>query len=1135
MIITRTPAKTSRVKLSQEGKSVEGKLRAAGKKRQVPLSKIVTVPPRAHRSTNIEFDNITLLNSYIPSASTLEIVERLSSGLRGTKNSRMFSITGPYGSGKSAMATFLSGLLAPRGSVEYKSAYTILKKEPSRYGDALIQAREKAGIDQRGMIRCTVMARREPLSATLLRALDAGLEDYFGKYTNKDISCAGMVRKYNKDLKRGKLQDTTTLIQIIEDVAKTVPVIIIVDEFGKSIEYFATDGSQSGDLFLLQELAERSGRRNNFSLFIMTLQHMAFEEHAAGASFTQKKEWAKIQGRFEDITFANSPDQTRILVSNTIQPAGGTEHARDVRRWAEKESRIMEDLGISMGSDPNLVASCYPLSPLALEILPELCSRYGQHERTLLSFLSDSKRNTVTTFIDENVWDGESPPVVGLDVLYDYFISGTGMIYSSSANVSRLMEIETIIRDAHGLSDVERKTLKAIGLLNLVGRSGYLRASKRLIEYSIKQNPHRILENLEKRSMITYRRHADEYRIWHGTDVDMAAKLEVYRGRYRRTSLSALLEGSIRLEPVVAAKHSIETGTMRIFERRFAKPTDTQDQRYDGTILYVTGDYDVSSFDKPVVNVTTGDTTKLKNAAMDVSAIRDILDSDDAVVSDWVARREFEERLADAEAVLDQEFASAYADNATWSYNQNGKSIKIHDKPSMAASKVCDYAYTDTPIIRNEMINRNLLSAQGSTAKKRLLEAMLMHPDKPRLGIEGHGPERAIYEAVLYENQIHVQSKSKGWQLQDPKGNGMSRVWNSMLDAIKKESGRKILADVYKVARMPPYGVRDGPVQLLMVAMMLIHRDVIALYEHGTFVPKLRPEVTERMTKNPEHFELKYFNKTPSKAALLKHVSTSLKTDSDLLATVSYLVRTMSSLPPYVKHTKNLDKKTMAVRDAVLNAREPDTLLFESLPKALGFATVAGPDDARKFAKALTKSMNKLQGMFARVLKDTAELLFDATGIDERAKLSEVAKAMAPSVSDQEMKVFLGALSADMLDDDEWIKYVAMSLTDTPPDNWKDEHKLMLENSLRTVSYKLNRLAKMYFDAVSGNFEKPSYQVTVTGTDGSEYYNMVSLNRAQKDRLKAIITLVKKEIKKNNLTKKDLGALVAMLGLESEQ
>ena len=49
---------------------------------------------------------------------------------------------------------------------------------------------------------------------------------------------------------------------------------------------------------------------------------------------------------------------------------------------------------------PETVASCYPLHPLSALVLPELCSRYGQHERTLFSF-PDRKRFSKRDLISE--------------------------------------------------------------------------------------------------------------------------------------------------------------------------------------------------------------------------------------------------------------------------------------------------------------------------------------------------------------------------------------------------------------------------------------------------------------------------------------------------------------------------------------------------------------------------------------------------------------------------------------------------------------------------------------------------------------------------------------------------------------
>ena len=134
-----------------------------------------------------------------------------------------------------------------------------------------------------------VTARREPISVTLLRALDTGMQRYFEDNPNTKSSVFKLLSQCMHELKNNnKAPDAATIMNIIEDITKITPVIIIIDEFGKNIEYFATDESQQSDLFLLQELAERSRQRHGIPLSIVTLQHMAFDEYAIGTSTTQK-------------------------------------------------------------------------------------------------------------------------------------------------------------------------------------------------------------------------------------------------------------------------------------------------------------------------------------------------------------------------------------------------------------------------------------------------------------------------------------------------------------------------------------------------------------------------------------------------------------------------------------------------------------------------------------------------------------------------------------------------------------------------------------------------------------------------------------------------------------------------------
>ena len=465
---------------------------------------------------------------------------------------------------------------------------------------SLAGSRQRAGLHKHGMIRCVAAARLEPVAATILRAAINGASSYFGtSYRRRHFAEAGTLRRCARSLRKGAVPDAATISRIISSMAASAPVLLMIDEFGKNIEYFASGGGD-GDLFLLQELAEMSGGSRGVPLHIVTMQHMSFGEYVAGASAARAKEWAKIQGRFEVVHFANSLEHTRALLSSSLKHNSGAFHR--IMEWAGHHAKaVSEETGVNIPVD--LAASCYPLHPLAVEALPELCSRYGQNDRTLLSFVFGSGPGTVARFIEKEKLDGHGLlPTMGADRIYDYFISGLAPARAgAAASSSRLVEIDTIIRDDRVSDETEQRTLKAIGLMNLIGRSGRLRASMGMIRCMVGSGAERAVMSLESRSVITYRGHADEYRVWHGTDVNIAAKMDVWRKAVRCGSYPALMQAAMDPEPVIAAKHGMKTGTLRIFKPLFRMPEDGIGREYDGAVIYGTTDTAIPTSKKPVL------------------------------------------------------------------------------------------------------------------------------------------------------------------------------------------------------------------------------------------------------------------------------------------------------------------------------------------------------------------------------------------------------------------------------------------------------------------------------------------------------------------------------------------------------
>ena len=1031
-----------------------------------PLSEIVSIPPMVPASSNIEYDSGNVLGRYIPDVVALDTLGRFFGG------DTIMSIMGPYGSGKSTFGVLLNCLLSPSNSVAWQAAREKTGAASAEIASMAKEFRKKNGISTRGMILCSVTARSEPISMTVLRAAVNGAESYFGeKYSRRNFEEAVVLHRTARAAKRGIVPDTPVVLNVIKSMAAAAPVLLMIDEFGKNLEYFADGGRNDRDLFMLQEMAEMS---HKLPLHVITIQHMAFGEYATGRDAGRMKEWAKIQGRFSDVHFSHSLDHVRVVLASSLSP-----DKTKTLEWARRQTAAAAHAGIRI--DEKLAVSCYPLHPLAVDVLPELCMRHGQNERTLASFVSGTGPNTVARFVETVKWnDTGDLPHMGLDMLYDYFITGYSPALSSGAVTSRIAEIGTIVRDVRDLDDSAVRTLKAIGVLNLVGSSGKLRASIDIIRCAVGADADRTIKMLTEKSIITYRRHADEYRVWHGTDVDISSKFELWRNSFSGRMYGSLMNQALEPQPVVAAGHGIRTGTMRLFQCRFDDGPDVQtDDSYDGIVLYGTHDTQAPNLYKPVVVAACGNVARLTDAATDVLALRGV-QKDDYVQADPVARSEVSERLVAAEMDLEQEFVRAYGIEADWFYTSDGKKTKTVGPASMAVSNACDVAYHYSPEVRNEMINRNKLTGQGANARNRIMDAIIHGQGKPRLGIKGWSAERAVYEAVLRAHLMH--SDENGLSL--PQKGKMKDAWNAAIVMTRLSRAGIGLDEIYETWKLPPYGIKEGILPILAVLLIAVKHDNVAVYEHGTFTHRFTSAAAERLAKNPAHFRLKWYANSPARRRFIEETSKSLGSTPGMLGIISHLVGMARMLDKYACRTGSVSEKAQAVRDVVFNAMEPDEMIFAALPKALGMNPFHANTDEVRFANTLAKSVQELRGALGSTLDGLKDMLLEKTRMETREKLSGIAAKLLPEVSNQRMKVFVGALAAEIPDDQEWIKYVGLVLTDATPSEWNDEHVAMFRNRLKEQTVEFNRLVALNFSKTASEFSDPVL-VTITLPDGS--------------------------------------------------
>ena len=1092
------------------------------------LADHITVLGRFARSANLErdADRSEPFDGYIVTARALDAVERITSTAATAVSGGAWSLTGPYGSGKSSLALLLDAALGPATATR-GSAWKLIDEASPVVGNLVRQAHQRHRTQEAGFHRGLVTASREPLNHTVLRALHGAVLRAYGKIPSTSrFRAAGALK--------GALEDTGTtdprrtgpsaaaMVEIARCLAEDRPLLLIIDEFGKNLEIIQ-EGNDA-DPYLLQQLAE-AGQGSGLPIFVLTLQHLSFEDYLVGIDGQRRREWAKVQGRFEDITYVESARQIRALIG-TVFEVGDDKLRNRIDRWAQPYAGKMRSLGIADLADPEVVASCYPLHPLVAMALPELCSRYGQHERTLFSFLTSSDPAGAVSFLTTNKLPSRGPlPSLGLEAVYDYFVANGTLAAMSSGRSSRWTEIATRLRDIHGLSKRQMKLAKAIALLNLVSTTGTIRASSQVLALA-DTDVGGTLSGLETAGVVTYRNFADEYRIWQGTDVDIRRLLDVARQRTGRQSLVETLSHVDQPLPVVAARHSAKYDILRVFARRYTdgneriEPLDAFSP-YDGQALLVVGsDRRVPTLArptvaaKPIVAAIPDDAIKLDRAAREVAAVTSVL-QEPAVQADWVARRELAERLAETRIVLEHAISATFSSACRWVLlDANGERELTAGRGSSVLSEAADLTYPSTPVVRNEMLNRTDPTSQGSKARRLLLEAMIEHGSASGLGLEGYGPEVAMYRAFLKHTGLHgYDARNEIMVFRKPADDSLQPAWKIVEDEFRRAKTRRInLNDIYAALLSPPIGMKAAVIPVFVTAALLASSDEIAIYEHGTFKPLLTPDLSERMVRNPGHFDIKHFANTTGArrqviSALAKHLGVRpgfrKRRVANVLSVVGHLVSMVRHLDNYTLRTRNLSPATLEARNILVTSVEPDEMLFSNLPKALGFQAITA--DARIYRKARDYAENvgavidELTGCHDRLLAELFRLLLETSAENSRKALTGQAAALENEIINPTVRAFVLALANDGMDTDaDWIQTVATVLAKKAPAEWTDGDLLRFRRELPQQVAAFQRLVALHaaHRASGGPFD--ALRVTITRSDGSELNRLVDIDQNQR-------------------------------------
>lgn len=896
------------------------------------LAGIVEINRRFARSARIDADlsGTPPLIGYVLQASVAKALSTMALA-QADSGQGAFTWTGPYGGGKSSAALLVANMVG--GSKDNQKIARELA------GDELCKLFEAAFPENRDWHVVAVTGSRTRLRSAIASAA-------------REPLCWSA-----KAFEAASASDAELIDRLLSPGPCKPSVFLILDELGKMLEHEALEG---GDIHLLQDLAERASRSGG-RLVVVGILHQSFDQYAARAKSNARDEWAKVQGRFHDISFLSGADETVALLGQAI-----TCKSRPSSAWADAE-RVAKAVAKRRPTDVALLAeglfATWPLNPVtALLLGPVSRQRFAQNERSLFGFLSSAEPNGFQEFLGPASKSDTYSPAQ----LWDYLAANFGMALVSGADSHRFsLAFEAIERAAAKGGARHVELTKAAAMIEFFRNGSGLAVADDVLAAAVPgikvaQLKKLVCDLLDWAIFIRQPR-LGGYALFAGSDFDLDEAVRRASSEDDGAALAGIPE-RVGLGFAAAKRHYFATGALRTFDvvllpvsqattasevvERLGKRTS----KGSGFILLLVGD---PSCEASVLDGLASTCRKelgaahiiaavaaardgggLRAAAAELAGLERVIAGHPQLEGDRIARREIAARQSGLVGDLHRSLESALS-RGSWLLTTD-PSQEVTGTLATVASSLADTAFPNAPMLQSELVQRDRPSSNAAAAVRELAHAMVDHASDDCLGITGFPAEMGLYLTILKPAGLHRAVDGVfGFHAPDDSvaGRSLAAAWKVL------ERGHDArLAEVFETWVAPPFGIKKGVMPLLALSYVLANIDKIAIYIDDVFQTSFDDVFADRFLQDPGEVRFRRIDRSHREAAFLSGLAQRLGVTHEgaSLPVAQALFQRFKALPPFAQRTQRLNEDTQEVRQIVLKANDPEILLFDSLPEAFG-------------------------------------------------------------------------------------------------------------------------------------------------------------------------------------------------------
>ena len=917
------------------------------------LKSLVEIERRFQRSVSINaslFSSEHSLEGYQLLPSCVNVLNTISEHVLRT-NQRAFTITGAFGTGKSALGFYICCLSSSQEEIKKKALSKL--RDYSEYQDI-----KKIFSDKDYDVHVLV-GKRGPIADDLNNEL-------FGSQAS---SLSENIKNFNQSSEKNKL--------------------VIVDELGR---YLSQD--QFDNCAALQNLAEAINCEGSKIIFIGIL-HQNFTAYAQFSAEYQKLEWQKVQGRFLDAPLVSHSEETLRMLSSalkTISPNKGN------REYSDKSIEITVNYLASLRKiDREKLTKTFqktwPLNPIVSLLLGPLSKRgFWQNNRSVFNFLTSLEPYGFQDFLAST--NEHSPSLYGPTELWTYLEANYGLIIASEPTERRNWSVALdCIARTEALDDPNStKVVKTIALLFLFSAGSPLRSNFQVIRASLPELQDeeilKILSTLKKKKIIVEKRHADYFSLFEGSDFD-------FDESYEKLSIAEISPSAVNqllsLPTLVARRNYIETGCLRWFQCRIAdKESLRQELKVDSKgaigklILWLGTDSEQELKElcentqeyKRGINLVGIPSNRKEILSMSVELQKiNIMLQDPALEGDRIARLEVQSTYNTAEDRLNSLIGKAFQD-ARWLINgASFETIESSTALNKLLSDLCDQKFYFSLRLNNELINRDELSPNIKRARKSLIQHMLTREGSENLGFEGMPPEAMIFLSLFEAKGAYVQTETDSYKFCLPENNSsLIELWKLTKEYLSGKAPVE-LTDLYELWAKEPFGIKKGLMPILLVFFYCLNKKTLTFYLEKTYQAEVSPELIDLILARPELIQLKNYSGGQRDSEITNALFDYLRkgdetlVESSPLSVARSLVRKVFLQPKWALSTARASSQSKRFCEEVLKASDPIELLFDQLPAILGAGT------AKEVEEKITERFNELEELSSSLYREVKEYL----------------------------------------------------------------------------------------------------------------------------------------------------------------